>query len=151
MKKSILAGVVVVAASGIATTAGLTIFEPVPQYAQVVSSRPIKEFLSTPRQQCREVTVTHSRTVPDARTSPGTDPRGNIATVSSVTGSQEVPDTDTRTVTRCQTVYEKSENMIGYDVTYRIGNQQGKVRMEQAPPQRIPLDKNGLLVLSSSR
>ncbi len=36
-----------------------------PQYAQVVSATPIKETVKTPRQECRNVTVTHRRPVQD--------------------------------------------------------------------------------------
>ncbi|HDL6509457.1 TPA: hypothetical protein PXI76_001740 [Yersinia enterocolitica] len=39
--------------------------------------------------------------------------------------------------------YDKSEKMIGYDVTYRIGNQQGKIRMDKDPGTQNPLDDKG--------
>lgn len=40
-------------------------------------------------------------------------------------------DTYTTTQQRCKTVYDKSEKMLGYDVTYKIGDQQGKIRMDK--------------------
>ena len=49
----------------------------------------------------------------------------------------------------CQTIYDKQERMLGYNVTYKIGDQQGKIRMESDPGIRIPLDNNGRLVLSN--
>ena len=49
-----------------------------------------------------------------------------------------------------KTVYDKSQNTLGYDVTYKIGNQQGKIRMDHDPGTQIPLDKSGQLVLTKA-
>ena len=67
MNKSMLAGIGigVAAALGVAAVAGLNVLDRGPQYAQVVSSTPIKETVKTPRQECRNVTVTHRRPVQD--------------------------------------------------------------------------------------
>lgn len=67
MNKSMLAGIGigVAAALGVAAVASLNVFERGPQYAQVVSATPIKETVKTPRQECRNVTVTHRRPVQD--------------------------------------------------------------------------------------
>lgn len=67
MNKSMLAGIGigVVAALGVAAVASLNVFERGPQYAQVVSATPIKETIKIPRQECRNVTVTHRRPVQD--------------------------------------------------------------------------------------
>lgn len=67
MNKSMLAGIGigVAAALGVAAVASLNVFERGPQYAQVVSATPIKETIKTPRQECRNVTVTHRRPVQD--------------------------------------------------------------------------------------
>ncbi|STP77662.1 surface antigen domain protein [Escherichia coli] len=62
--------------------------------------------------------------------------------------SQE-SDTYTTTQQRCKTVYDKSEKMLGYDVTYKIGDQQGKIRMDRDPGTQIPLDSNGQLILNN--
>jgi uncharacterized protein YcfJ len=40
--------------------------------------------------------------------------------------------------------------MLGYDVTYKIGTQQGKIRMDHDPGTQIPLDKSGQLVLNKA-
>ena len=37
----------------------------------------------------------------------------------------------------------------GYDVTYKIGDQQGKIRMDHQPGAQIPLDSNGQLILNN--
>lgn len=67
MNKSMLAGIGVgmAAALGIAATASLTVFNHGPQYAEVVSAIPITETVSTPRESCRNVVVTHRRAVQD--------------------------------------------------------------------------------------
>ncbi len=67
MNKSMLAGVGigVAAALGIAAVASLDVFSAGPQYAQVLAATPIKETIKTPRQECRNVTVTHRAPVQD--------------------------------------------------------------------------------------
>jgi len=67
VNKSMLAGIGigVAAALGVAAVASLDVFSASPKYAQVVSATPIKETVKTPRQECRNVTVTHRRPVQD--------------------------------------------------------------------------------------
>ncbi|CCJ78991.1 Putative exported protein [Cronobacter muytjensii 530] len=176
VNKSMLAGIGigVVAALGVAAVASLDVFTPSPKYAQVVSATPIKETVKTPRQECRNVTVTHRRPVQDENRLTGSvlgavaggvighqfgGGRGkDVATVvgalgggyagNQIQGHLQESDTYTTTQQRCKTVYDKSEKMLGYDVTYRIGEEQGKIRMDNDPGSRIPLDSNGQLVLN---
>ncbi len=54
-----------------------------------------------------------------------------------IQGSMQEGDTYTTTQQRCKTVYDKSDKMLGYDVTYKIGEQQGKIRMEHDPGRRF--------------
>lgn len=155
--------------------ASLNVFERGPQYAQVVSATPIKETVKTPRQECRNVTVTHRRPVQDENRITGSvlgavaggvighqfgGGRGkDVATVvgalgggyagNQIQGSLQESDTYTTTQQRCKTVYDKSEKMLGYDVTYKIGDQQGKIRMDRDPGTQIPLDSNGQLILNN--
>ncbi|HDW5888433.1 TPA: glycine zipper 2TM domain-containing protein [Salmonella enterica subsp. enterica serovar Typhi] len=192
MNKSMLAGIGigVAAALGVAAVASLNVFDRGPQYAQVISAKPIKETVKTPRQECRNVTVTHRRPVQDENRIAGSvlgavaggvighqfgggrgkdvatvvgalgGGRGkDVATVvgalgggyagNQIQGSMQESDTYTTTQQRCKTVYDKSEKMLGYDVTYKIGDQQGKIRMDKDPGTQIPLDGNGQLVLNN--
>ncbi|EHT00155.1 hypothetical protein HMPREF9689_01548 [Klebsiella oxytoca 10-5245] len=177
MNKSMLAGIGigVAAALGVAAVAGLNVLDRGPQYAQVVSSTPIKESIKTPRKECRNVTVTHRRPVQDENRIAGSilgavaggvighqfgGGRGrDVATVvgalgggyagNQIQGSMQEGDTYTTTQQRCKTVYDKSEKMLGYDVTYKIGDQQGKIRMDRDPGAQIPLDSNGQLILTN--
>ncbi len=115
--------------------ASLNVFERGPQYAQVVSATPIKETVKTPRQECRNVTVTHRRPVQDENRITGSvlgavaggvighqfgGGRGkDVATVvgalgggyagNQIQGSLQESDTYTTTQQRCKTVYDKSE------------------------------------------
>ncbi|EHD6329250.1 glycine zipper 2TM domain-containing protein [Shigella flexneri] len=153
MNKSMLAGIGigVAAALGVAAVASLNVFERGPQYAQVVSATPIKETVKTPRQECRNVTVTHRRPVQDENRITGSV-LGAVAggyAGNQIQGSLQESDTYTTTQQRCKTVYDKSEKMLGYDVTYKIGDQQGKIRMDRDPGTQIPLDSNGQLILNN--
>ena len=177
MNKSMLAGIGigVAAALGVAAVASMNVFNRGPQYAQVVSATPIKESIKTPRQECRNVTMTHRRPVQDENRLTGSvlgavaggvighqfgGGRGRaVATVvgalgggyagNQVQGEMQARDTYTTTEQRCKTVYDKSEKMLGYDVTYKIGDQQGKIRMDKDPGTQIPLDDNGQLILNN--
>lgn len=177
MNKSMLAGIGigVAAALGVAAVASMNVFNRGPQYAQVVSATPIKESIKTPRQECRNVTMTHRRPVQDENRLTGSvlgavaggvighqfgGGRGrDVATVvgalgggyagNQVQGEMQARDTYTTTEQRCKTVYDKSEKMLGYDVTYKIGDQQGKIRMDRDPGAQIPLDSNGQLILTN--
>lgn len=178
MNKSMLAGVGigVAAALSVAAVASLDVFSTGPRYAQVLSATPIHESVKTPRQQCRNVTVTHRRPVQDENRITGSvlgavaggvlghqigNGRGkDVATVvgalgggyagNQVQGAMQNNDTYTSTQQRCSTVYHKSQKLLGYDVTYKIGDQQGRVRMDKDPGTQIPVDRNGQLVLNQS-
>jgi uncharacterized protein YcfJ len=178
VNKSMLAGVGigVAAALSVAAVASLDVFSTGPRYAQVLSATPIHESVKTPRQQCRNVTVTHRRPVQDENRIAGSvlgavaggvlghqigNGRGkDVATVvgalgggyagNQVQGSMQNNDTYTTTQQRCSTVYDKSQKLLGYDVTYKIGDQQGRVRMDKDPGTQIPVDRNGQLVLNQS-
>ncbi|MEZ2696791.1 glycine zipper 2TM domain-containing protein [Hafnia alvei] len=178
MNKSMLAGVGigVAAALSVAAVASLDVFSTGPRYAQVLSATPIHESAKTPRQQCRNVTVTHRRPVQDENRITGSvlgavaggvlghqigNGRGkDVATVvgalgggyagNQVQGAMQNNDTYTSTQQRCSTVYDKSQKLLGYDVTYKIGDQQGRVRMDKDPGTQIPVDRNGQLVLNQS-
>ncbi|CNC21659.1 glycine zipper 2TM domain-containing protein [Yersinia similis] len=177
MNKSMLAGVGIgiAAALGVAAVASINVFSSAPQYAKVLTATPIKETIKTPRQECRNVTVTHRKPVQDENKIAGSvlgavaggvlghqigGGRGNdIATVAGalaggyagnrVQNNMQENDTYTTTQQRCQTVYDKSQKTLGYDVTYKIGDQQGKIRMDRDPGMQIPVDKNGQLVLNN--
>lgn len=55
---------------------------------------------------------------------------------------------DSHTEQRCETVFDTSENTVGYNVSYSLGDMQGRVRMDHDPGDRIPV-KDGVLVLDA--
>ncbi|WP_205297675.1 glycine zipper 2TM domain-containing protein [Pantoea sp. Cy-639] len=148
-----------------------------PEYAQVTDVQPIKETIKTPRQVCKDVVVTHRAPVKDQHQIAGTVVgalaggllgnqigSGNgrkLATVAGAVGGgyagnktqeyMQERDTTTTTQTRCNTVNDLSEKVVGYNVTYSIGDQVGKIKMDREPGSTIPLDKNGKLILSQNQ
>lgn len=175
MNKSMMAGIGigVAAAFGVASLASLNVFSAKPHYAQVVSSTPINEIIKTPKETCRNVTVAHRRAVQDQNRIAGSilgavaggvighqfgGGRGkDVATIAGalgggyagnqIQGSMQDNDTYATTQRRCKTTYEKSSKLIGYNVTYKIGDREGKIRMDHEPGTRIPLDSQGQLIL----
>lgn len=177
MNKSILVGAVLgavgVTAGGALATYGLV--GGGPEYAQVLAVKPVTETIKTPREECKEVTVTRQRPVKDQHQIAGTaigavvgGLLGNqvgggtgkkIATVAGAVGGgyagnkvqegMQQRDTYTTTETRCKTVTDSSEKIVGYDVKYDLDGKVGQVRMERDPGQQIPV-RDGRLVLAES-
>lgn len=177
MNKSMLTGVVcgAVLATAAGTYASYDFLKSKPDYAEVISSTPIKKAFSTPREECFDEQVTHTRVVKDVNRISGTaigavaggllghqvggGDGKKLATVAGAAagayaGNQtqkrmQEGNTYTTTERRCQTVNDKQEKITGYDVKYRIGDKEGQVRMDRAPGQQIPV-KDGQLVLSAA-
>ena len=140
-----------------------------PEYAQVTDVQPIKQQVKTPREVCKDVTVTRQAPVKDqhqiagpvvgALAGGGTGKK--IATVAGAVGGgyagnkvqegMQQRDTYTTTQTRCNTVNDISDKVVGYNVKYTIGDQVGQVKMDREPGSTIPLDKNGKLILSENQ
>jgi uncharacterized protein YcfJ len=174
MNKSLISGLVigvVIAATG-AAVAGYAMNRET--YAQVVDVRPVQKTIRTPRQECRDETVTQEAPGKDSKQITGTvigavvggvighqigDGSGKkIATgAGAVAGGyagnriqKRVQDgrTVTSTEQRCETVYDTHIERQGYDVRYRIGEEEGTVRMSHDPGERIPI-RHGQLVLDA--
>ncbi|WP_296219444.1 glycine zipper 2TM domain-containing protein [Pseudomonas sp. UBA2684] len=176
MNKSMLVGAVLgavgVTAGGAVATYNLV---SAPEYAEVLAVTPVKETIKTPREVCKDVTVTRQKPVKDQHQIAGTaigavvgGLLGNqvgggtgkkIATVAGAVGggyagnkvqeNMQAGDTYTTTETRCSTVTDTSENVVGYDVQYQLDGKEGRVRMERDPGSKIPV-KDGQLVLAES-
>ena len=175
MNKSMLVGAVLgavgVTAGGAVATYSLV--NKGPEYAQVTDVQPIKQQVKTPREVCKDVTVTRQAPVKDQHQIAGTvvgalagGLLGNqigggtgkkIATVAGAVGGgyagnkvqegMQERDTYTTTETRCSTVNDTSEKVVGYDVKYLLDGKAGQVRMDRDPGSQIPVDKSGRLVL----
>jgi len=177
MDKSMLNGLViglVVATAGGAIASYNMLKDKDPGYAQVVNVEEVRDTVNTPREVCEDVAVTMKAPVQDEHKIAGTaigavvgGLLGNqvgggsgkkIATVAGaaaggyagnkVQGNMQDRDTYTTNERRCQTVTDSQQHVIGYDVTYMIGDQEGTVRMDEKPGDRIPLDNDGRLLLN---
>ncbi|MCY1410144.1 hypothetical protein D9M71_255090 [compost metagenome] len=178
MNKSMLVGAVLgavgVTAGGAVATYNLV--KSGPEYADVLAVEPINQNVKTPRQVCKDVTVTHQKPVKDQHQIAGTvlgavagGLLGNqvgggtgkkIATVAGAVGggyagnkvqeNMQNNDTYTTTETRCNTVNDISTKVIGYNVKYDLAGKPGQVRMDRDPGSRIPVDKEGRLILGEA-
>ena len=174
MNKSMLVGAVL-GAVGVTAGGAVATYNMVsgPEYAEVLAVQPVKETIQTPREECRDVTVTRQKPVKDQHQIAGTaigavvgGLLGNqvgggtgkkIATVAGAVGggyagnkvqeNMQANDTYTTTETRCNTVTDTSEKLVGYDVEYRLDGEVGQVRMDHDPGRQIPV-REGKLVLA---
>nr|WP_189664612.1 MULTISPECIES: glycine zipper 2TM domain-containing protein [Pseudomonas] len=167
-------GAVGVTAGGAVATYSLV--KSGPEYAQVLAVEPVKTQIKTPREVCKDVTVTRQKPVQDQHQIAGTvlgavagGLLGNqigggtgkkIATVAGAAGGgyagnkiqegMQERDTYTTTQTRCNTVNDISDKVVGYDVRYMLDGKEGKVRMDRDPGNQIPVSKEGQLILGQN-
>jgi len=175
VNKSMLVGAVL-GAVGVTAGGAVATYNLVgggPEYAEVLAVQPVKETIKTPREVCKEVAVTRQRPVKDQHQIAGTvigavaggligsqiggGTGKKIATVAGAVGGgyagnkvqegMQQRDTYTTTETRCQTVTDTSEKVVGYDVKYQLDGKVGQVRMDHDPGRQIPV-ANGQLVLT---
>lgn len=125
-----------------------------PRQAEVLSVKEVMQTVSTPREHCEDVAVQHKAPVKDQHRIAGTAiggvaggllgstiGKGNGKTLATVAGAVaggyagnqvqknlQNRDTVTTTERRCRTVQDKSQRLVGYDVRYRLGEEQGTVR-----------------------
>lgn len=142
-----------------------------PREAQVVSAKAITETIETPTERCADVQVSHQAPVQDEKRVAGTVVGGlaggllgsqigggngkKLATIAGVaaggyTGNQvqknlQQRDVTTTTERRCKTVNEKSQKLIGYNVTYRLDGKDMTTRMLTKPGATL-LIKDGEVV-----
>lgn len=176
MNKSMLSGIVIgaiVATAGGAIAGYNALSDKTPTHAQVLNVVEITENERIPREVCEQVTVTRQKPVQDQHQVLGSvagavigGVLGNqvgggtgkkIATVAGAAAggyagnkTQEriqQGNTYTTTENRCETVYDNNEKIVGYQVDYSIGDENGTVRMDRHPGDTIPL-QNGQLVLA---
>ncbi|WP_373186796.1 glycine zipper 2TM domain-containing protein [Halopseudomonas sp.] len=176
MNKSMLTGVVlgaVVATAGGAFAGYNVLANKTPTHADVTKVAAITETVKTPREVCQNVAVTRQKPVQDEHQVLGSVAGavvggllGNqvgggsgkkIATVAGAAAGgyagnktqerMQANSTYTTTETRCETVYDSNDKIVGYNVDYRIGEETGRVRMASDPGSKIPLE-DGKLVLS---
>jgi uncharacterized protein YcfJ len=174
MNKSLITGVIagVVVTAGAGAVAGYKMFDRQPRFAEVLDVQPVEKTIRTPRQECHDEVVTQKAPTKDPKQITGSvigavvggvaghqigDGDGRrIATAAGAAAGGYAGNRiqkrmqDGRVVTtteqRCETVYDTHVERRGYDVRYRIGEEEGRVRMDHHPGERIPL-RAGQLVL----
>jgi uncharacterized protein YcfJ len=178
MNKSLMTGLVIgtALAAGVGAVAGYKVMNKEPEYAQVLKVTPLTKTVRTPRQECHDVTVTQKAPVKDEHQVIGTVAGAviggvighqigggtgrDIATVAGAAGGgyagnrvqKNLQDRDTTTSTqqKCQTVYDTSQKQVGYQVHYRLNDQEATVKMDHNPGERIPV-RDGHLVLEAGQ
>ena len=176
MNKSMATGLVVGAAVavGAGAVAGLKLMNKGPEYAEVLKVTPMTKTIHTPRQECHDEQVTRKAPVKDEHQVIGTlagaviggvlghqvggGSGRDIATAAGAAGGgyagnriqKNLQDRNTVTTTeqKCQTVYDSSEKITGYQVRYRLGGKEESVKMDHDPGPRIPV-RDGQLDLKA--
>jgi uncharacterized protein YcfJ len=169
IKGIVIGGVVVVAvaAGAVPTYKALT----KPKFADVTSVKEVTETVVTPRDECQDVQVQRQAPVQDSNRVAGTVVGGvaggllgstighgggrTAATIVGAAGGAYVgnqvqknmqsKNVITTTERRCKTVNDTSQNIVGYDVTYRLGDKEGTVRTSFKPGSTLPV-KDGEVV-----
>ena len=125
---TILAGIIVggAALAGAAAIAINSGYNPLQDYATVISVAQAYDQTQTPRVVC-----------------------GDEATLAAAEAAAAATEDGGQAAPRCQTVFENSSVEAGFDVTYELDGVQKVVRMDRDPGPRIPVE-DGALVLGQS-
>ena len=164
-----LGGVAMVVLGAGAVTGYKTMAKP--QFAEVVAAKEVFETVVTPREKCESVQVQHQAPVKDEKRVAGsvvgavaggllgsTIGGGDGKKLATVAGAAaggyagnrvqknlQEKDVTTTTEQRCRTVSEKTQKLVGYNVSYRFQGKEGVVRTTFKPGSTLPV-KNGEVV-----
>jgi uncharacterized protein YcfJ len=142
------------------------------RYAEVISAKPVTTTVRTPRQECHDEAVTRQAPTKDPNQIAGTVAGAVVggvvgnqfgggkgktaATVAGAVGGgyagnkiqerMQEGNTYTTTESRCQTVTDSSQKVVGYDVRYRLNGKEDVVRMDHDPGSRIEVRDGALVV-----
>ena len=171
-KGLIIGGIAAVVLGAGAVTGYRTIAAP--RSADVVAVKDVMQTVVTPHERCDDVAVRHQAPVKDEHRVAGSVIGGlaggllgnqigggdgkKLATVAGVAaggyaGNQvqknmQERDAVVTTERRCRTVSQKSQKIVGYDVTYRLDGKEGVVRTSFRPGATLPV-KNGQVVVTA--
>ena len=158
---------VVLGASGVTGYKALT----KPKFAEVIAVKEVTGTVVTPREHCEDVQIQHQAPVKDERRIAGTVVGGlaggllgsavgggkgkTLATVAGaaaggyagnqVQKNMQQKDVVTTSEHRCKTLNEKSQKVVGYNVTYRLDGRDGTARTTFKPGPTLPV-KDGQVV-----
>jgi uncharacterized protein YcfJ len=176
MNKSLAVGLVIgaVAAATVGAVAGYRMIAA-PSGAEVVSARALTKTIKTPRRECHDEQVTHTREPKDKDRLVGTGVGavvggllgsriggGNTRIVTGLAGAaaggyagnkiqQKVQkgNTETTTEQRCVTVYDTHEEPNGYEVVYMLDGKRHHVHMDHDPGKQLPV-RDGHIVIETT-
>ena len=164
MMKGLAVGGVAMVVLGAGAVTGYQKFTK-PKVAEVVAVKEVMETVMTPREQCEDVQVQRQAPVKDANRIAGTAVGavaggllgstiggGKGKTAATVVGAaaggyagnqvqknMQQKDVTTTTERRCKTVQDKSQKLVGYNVTYRLDGKDGTVRTSFKPGATLPV------------
>lgn len=174
MEKSMIKGIIIGIATAVLAVAGVTGYKSAnPKSADVVAVSEITKTIETPRKECKDLQVQKQAPTSDPNRIAGTVIGGvaggvlghqigrgagnTVATIvgaaggayvgNQVQGSMQKSDVVTTSKRRCTTVYDKSQQVVGYDVTYRLKGKEEMVRTAFRPGATLPV-KNGQVVVT---
>jgi uncharacterized protein YcfJ len=176
MNKSMLTGLVAgaVLATAAGAIGGYRALYAEPKFADVLEVTEVTRDVQVPKEVCADVAVTRRRPAKDHNQILGTVAG---AVIGGVVGNQvgggsgkkiataagavaggyagnktqermQANDTYTSTERRCHTEHETKTEVTGYDVRYRLRDEEHSVRMDHRPGERIPV-VDGQLVLNT--
>jgi uncharacterized protein YcfJ len=174
MDSSMIKGVVIGGIAMVVVSAGAVTGYKVmskPKFADVVAVNEVTETVVTPREECQDVHVQRQAATQDPNRVTGTVIGGvaggllgstigsgsgrTVATIAGAAGGAYVgnqvqknaqqKNVVTSTERRCKTVNDTTQQLVGYDVTYRLEGKQGVVRTSFKPGATLPV-KDGQVV-----
>ena len=174
MDKSMMKGLAVGGVAAVVLGAGaVTGYKALakPQVAEVVAVKEVTETVVTPREHCEDVQVQRQAPVKDPNRIAGTAigavaggllgstiGGGKGKTLATIGGAaaggyagnqvqenMQQKDVNATTERRCRTVNEKSQKLVGYNVTYRLDGKDDTVRTSFKPGTTLPV-KDGKVV-----
>lgn len=176
MNKSLAVGLVIgaAAAATVGAVAGYKIIAA-PSGAEVVSAKALTRTIKTPRQECHDEQVTHTKEAKDKDRLVGTGVGavvggllgsriggGNTRIITGLAGAaaggyagnkieQKVQkgNTETTTEQRCVTVYDTHEEPNGYEVVYMLDGKRHHVHMDHDPGKQLPV-RDGHVVVETN-
>jgi uncharacterized protein YcfJ len=174
MDSSMIKGVVIGGIAMVVVSAGAVTGYKVmtkPKFAEVVGVKEVTETIVTPREECQDVHVTKQAPTSDPNRVTGTVVGGvaggllgsaigsgtgrTVATIAGAAGgayvgnqvqkNQQQKRTVTSTEHRCKTVNDTTQQLVGYDVTYRLEGKEGVLRTTFKPGPTLPV-KDGQVI-----
>lgn len=174
MEKTMFKGITIGVATAALAVAGVGGYKTLnPTSADVVAVTEITQTVETPRKECKDVQVRRRAPASDPNRIAGTviggvaggvlgsqigRGAGNaVATIAGTAGGAYVGNqlqggmqknyVVTTTQRKCTTVYDKSQQVVGYDVTYRLKGKEEVARTAYRPGATLPV-KNGQVVVT---